>query len=256
MTEVTARLGRQHGNTAPTSQALAGDLNLPIAGIDPNLVRKPEYYVHLYTVSKREFTISQPPLFPKVVVPACKEGERYTLVCSIPHPMQQLDREGAVGELIVRGHTAEYVAASLVNPNNPSLDQDAVINPQFVLGIGVDLTCQGVFWTRNHPPTEQEIAKAEGRREKYYRGLMERARTLEISNPKELEQLITQDFHMAADYFGEERAWHKKMSRTVECPNCGDSIKAGIAFHRSSAGVLCIIDPSRAPKTSSSSTNE
>ena len=32
----------------------------------------------------------------------------------------------------------------------------------------------------------------------------------------------------------------------MTCPNCGDVVKAGIAFHKSSAGVLCIIDKKRA----------
>jgi hypothetical protein len=119
--------------------------------------------------------------------------------------------------------------------------------------IGTDLRAQGVFWTRNNPPTEAEVAKAHKRIEKYYRGLLEKATALEYSNPKELaERLQNEDYHLAADYFGEEFSWHKKRVKKVapvvksECPNCGNEIKRGIAFHFDPDTGLCVLDWKRA----------
>jgi len=256
MSAINARVGRMLPPSAPESQSLASEHKIPEV-FDANMYREPEYYIYIYTTSDRDFTVSQPPLFPRLLVRAKKPQERYALVVKIPSPFQQIDREGAIGDLIVRGHKAEQVAASLVNPNNPTLNQDAVIPAQLVHGFGVDLTSQGVFWSKNNPPTEEEVAKAEKRRENYYRGLLERARTLEISNPRELEFLINQDYHMAAEYFGEEYSWHRKMTRSVECPLCGEPIKPGIAAHKNSLGGVCVLDAERAekmglPKSSSS----
>ena len=244
---VNSRVGRVFAPDAPQSQSMASQHKIPEV-FDPNMYREPEYFVYVYTVSDREFVVAQPPLFPRLLVRAKKPDERCSLVVKIPSPFQQIDREGAIGDLIVRGHVAEHVAASLVNPNNPSLNQDAVVPDGSVLGLGVDLTCQGVFWSRNNPPTIDEIVKAEKRREHYYSILMEKARTLEISNPRELENLIHQDYHMAAEYFGEETSWHKKMKRKAECPLCGEQIQPGIAAHKNSLGTICILDEERAKK--------
>lgn len=240
-----AKVGRVLGPAAPQSKSMAVQNNPPAAW-DAALYREPDHFVYIYSVSDRSFQISQPPLVSNLNIPARKEGERYIRVCTIPHPFNQYDRESGNGEVIVRAHVGELVAASLVNPNNPTLDQDMRVPDGATLGLGVDLTAQGVFWSLNDPPTEQELMKAEKRRERYYRGLIERARTLEISNPQELEFLINQDYHMAAEFFGIETGWHKKYQLRAECPACGETIKPGVAYHKNSMGILCIVDAKRA----------
>lgn len=248
MTEANANLGRVFGPQDPRSLALAADRNLQNGSFDANMFRAPDSYVYIYTVSGRDFLVSQPPLFPRLWIRPRAKGERATLVCKLPNPFQQIDREGAVGDLMCRAHDARYVAASICNPNNPSLNQDAVLPEGSILGIGVDLTSQGVFWSLNNPVKEEEIVAAEKRRERYYRFLLERARTLEISNPKELENLVNQDYHMAADYFNIETGWHKKLTRYMECPLCGEQIKEGVAAHKNTLGGTCILDEERARK--------
>jgi len=246
--DVNASLGRQHGFTSPTSVALGAEKNLQDGSWDANLFRPPDYWVYIFTVSDREFAISQPPLIRSFTIRPKIKGQRYTLVAKLPCPFLQIDREGAVGDLMVRAHQGEKVAQSICNPNNPTLNQDASLPAQTILGLGVDLNCQGVFWSRNAKPTEDELKGAERRRERYYEALLERARTLEISNPKELEYLINQDYHMAAEYFGVETSWHRKLVKFEECPNCAEQIKPGVAFHRHSSGIICIVDPERAAK--------
>ena len=42
--------------------------------------------------------------------------------------------------------------------------------------------------------------------------------------------------------------WHQKREVLAKCPNCGDDVAPGIAFHKSSVGILCVIDPEKAFK--------
>lgn len=249
MPDITAGLGRQFGFDAPTSKAMGRDKNVQDGAFDANMFRAPEFYVYIHTISEREFIVQQPPLFPSVILPACKPGQKCSKVLAIPSPLNQIDREGAVGDLIVRAHDARMCAASLLNPNNPTLDQDRVTNMNvqgYAYGFGTNLHDQGLFWSLNEKATPEEIAKAEARRERYYRGLIEKARTLEISNPKELETLINQDYHMAAEFFHLETTWHHKYVKFGECPLCGEQIKLGVAAHKNSLGTVCIIDKERA----------
>lgn len=240
--DANASLGRQHGFTAPESKSIAAPFNLHDGAFDANMFRAPDYYVYIYTISNREFIVCQPPLFPRLMIRPKVAGERYSLVLKLPSPFQQEDREGAVGDLIVRATPAERVAASICNPNNPTLNQDAKVVDGAILGLGVDLNSQGVFWSKNNPPTDDELVAAEKRRERYYKSLLEKARTLEISNPKELEYLLNQDYHMAAEYFNVETSWHKKLMKFVECPLCGESMKPGVAIHAGTNGCGGVVD--------------
>lgn len=237
-------IGEQHGPTTPQAQsftrALMGNMQFNEAEIEA-----PRYKVYLYTVSKREFIVEQAPLVPRLTIPACAAEERYKIVTEIPHPMYQVERHPDRNEAIVYRHDAQRVAMSLCNPTNPTLNQDHVVqNP---LASGVNLSAQGVFWSLSNPPEEKEIQAAFKRREKYYASLLEQARQLEVVNPKELESLLNQDFHMAAEYFAVETPWHRKFVSKAECPNCGEPIKsANLAYHVNSLGMVCVIDRERA----------
>lgn len=248
MAEVNSEIRAVNAPDNVKSRALAADLNLHDGVWDTSLYHAFDYWVYIYTVSDREFTVSQPPLFPRLIIRPRKQDERVSLAVRLPSPFNQVDREGAVGDLMCRPHKGEIVAQSICNPNNVTLNQDAIPPESSILGLGQDLNAQGVFWSLKNPPAEEEIVKAEARRERYYRSLLDRARQLENTNPKELEFLINQDYHMAADYFHVETTWHKKFERFVDCPNCGESVKPGLAYHRNSLGIVCIIDPARAKK--------
>lgn len=248
MAEPTAKVGNIYGPDMPQSRSMADHANALDPTFDPNAFRKAEYYVFIHTVSDRQFTVCQPPLIPRIIFPARKKGERVSLVGRIPHPFNQLDREGGVGELMTRAHVGERVAMSLINPNNPSLDQDAIPPEKSVTGVGVNLSSQGVFWSRNEKAAEEEIKKAEARKSRYYQALLTKAKTLEHVNPKELEFILNQDYHMAADFFHVTTPWHQKFQHFEDCPTCGEQVKPGVAYHRNSFGLLCIIDAARAAK--------
>jgi hypothetical protein len=212
-------------------------------------ISEPKYFVHIYNIAPKEFPISRT-LFPRFTARACPAGERYIKVTSIRHPFPELDHESDdTSQIRIREHIAERVAQDICNPENTTLDQNLIVQNSF--NIDGNLNLQGLFWSRNNPPTEAELKDAEKRLETYYRGLLSMATALERTNEKELYERKTPDWHDAADYFGVETSWHQKQTRKVEvakhsCPNCGDDIKAGAAFHRDSEGDLCILDWQRA----------
>jgi hypothetical protein len=212
--------------------------------IDPNMGRKPDYYVYLYTISQRSFEVNLPPQLARLLIPSCPEGTRYIDVCRLPHPYPQLAR-GQNDEIRADYIPAERLAQDICNPSNTTLNQDYIPGTWFSLGDGNNLNAHGVFWSRNNPPTEEDLKAAEARRHKFFEGLLEKARTLEYTNKPALEYTINQDYHLAADYFGEESSWHVKRVRKaakVECPNCGEQIKAGVAFHKNEEDELCVLD--------------
>jgi len=242
-TPANATVGAVHGPETQQAQSFTraqmGDMYIGEAEIPPV-----EYKVYLYTVSRQEFVVQQPPLVPYLIIPACGEGDEYKLVVEIPNPMLQIERHPDKNEAAIYRHKAERVAQSLCNPNNASLDQDfKVKNPT---GWGDNLNAKGVFWSRNNPPTKAEIEAAKKRRHGYFEGLIEQARQLELVDPKELQNVLNPDYHQAAEYFGLETSWHRKLVSKVECPNCGEPIKSlKLIYHVNSLGLICILDQER-----------
>jgi hypothetical protein len=58
-------------------------------------------------------------------------------------------------EIDITAMDTRRFATDIVNPDNLTIDQDAVINS--VTGKGNDLGALGVFWSLNEVPTEAEI---------------------------------------------------------------------------------------------------
>jgi hypothetical protein len=226
--------------------------------------REPEYYVYLYNVSEQNFEVSRPPLMRLANLRGRKTGEqeRYVLVGRLPQPM--LIPKGNVdsNEIDVLPQDARRFAMDICNPDNLGFNQDAFIDPKNVSNQGNNLGAKGLFWSLNGPdqkpskynpnpqemPTEEEVTKAVKRMENYYKRLLDQARATEISKPADLQNIIGPEHHIAADYFGEEHGWHSKKARTDFCPNCGERIKTGAAFHKTEEGTLCILNWDKAVK--------
>lgn len=218
--------------------------------------RKPDFWVYLYNIGEQSHDVYRPPLLANLRIPACPHGKKYVQAARFPQPL--LTPQGSVDsdEITIIPADSRRFCMDIINPDNTGLDQNAVIsNPT---NVGNDLGKKGVFWSLNGPgasmnnpalfeePTEQEIEAAKKRMEAHYNKLLEKARAVETSNPKELNEILSPEHHIAADYFGVETSWHGKRSRPMDCPNCGDRIKAGVAFHKTEEGTLCIIDWKRA----------
>lgn len=217
--------------------------------IAPGSFRKPDYFVYLYSISTKQFERRLPPHIPCLILKACPADQPFIEVAKLAEPFEQADRDVDTGEVRMRFHNAKKIAQDIVCPDAP--DMDGAVSSES-MSSGTDLRAQGIFWSLNNPPTEAEVKAARGRLEKYYRSLLERATALEYTNPKELAERINEDYHLAADYFGEEYSWHKQRVRKVTaavkvpCSVCGDDIKPGVAFHKDAEGEYCILDWKRA----------
>lgn len=215
--------------------------------IEYGLFRQPDFYVYIYSVSRKSFEVRRPPQIPLLVLKACPADQEYVEVAKIEDPFKQTDRNVDTGRVITHSHPGKQIAQDIVCPD--AVNMDSALPPG---ANTVDLRAQGVFWSLNNPPTEQEVAAAHKRVETYYLSLLERATALEYTNPKELQERLNEDYHLAADYFDEEYSWHKKRVKKVAavklvpCSVCGEDIKPGVAFHKDDAGDYCILDWKRA----------
>jgi hypothetical protein len=246
-----------HGFEDPQVQSKMQQLN---AGtwdprIDRNMLREPDRMIHVFSVSKRSFVVDRAPLWVKLHLRGCGQGDRYVAVAHIPDPLLQKVHNTENGRYRGEAHDGLRCAIDLLNPNNPTNDPDWNPSPEmaalFGSSRGCDLFAQGLFLSLNETPAEAEIMKAEERRNSRYRALIAQADSLEQTNRKELEEFLRgedgTDLRMALDFYGEQRAYHKPMIATRSCPNCGESIKVGAAFHKSEAlGMICVLDWDRA----------
>lgn len=214
------------------------------------LNRKPDFVVYLYNVSEQSFDVSRPPILRTMKIPGRKPNERYTLVTSFPCPLLHPKANVDSNEFDIIATDTRRFVMDIINPDNYGLDQDAVI--QSNVSEGQNLGARGVFWSLNNPPREDEVTAAVKRMEKHFRNILEAARQVEVSAPAALSLMLTPEHNYAADYFGEERSWHKKQVKAIAldavCPNCFEQIRSGAAFHKTGEGVLCIIDWQRAIK--------
>ena len=252
-TEIT----KVHGFTDPLS---AG----PMRQNNPDLfdTRLPRMYpihrhIYIYSVARRDFA-KKHVYFKAGSLKGCHNGERYVLCCSIPDPPQQLavdaERGGLRVEVEPRDEAGWRVAIDILNPNNPSTDPYVHLDGRqaafYSTGQNVDLVRYGLFPSLTNPPSEDELLRAEEARDKSYQQLVDEAFQEQASNPQGFRMWLRNhpDINTAMEALGVTADWHTKAEIKAVCPNCGDTIKAGVAFHRSSAGVLCIIDSERAAR--------
>ncbi len=249
-----ANVGKQHGFTEPGSAWLMKADNPDLFDTHMPRMYPIHRHIHLYSVARRGFPVSH--VYFKGELKGCTNGERYVKCYSVADPPQQIsvdpERGGKRVEVEPRDEAGMRVAIDILNPNNPSLDPywkpSGKQAAYYSTGQGVDLVKFGLFPSLNDPPTEEELLRAEKSRDDSYQALVDEAFQEQASNPQGFRTWLRSnpDIGMAMEALGIEADWHKRAEVRQSCPNCGDIIKAGIAFHKSSAGVLCIIDKKRA----------
>jgi hypothetical protein len=214
--------------------------------IDPDQLRRPEYTVYLHSISKRSF--EQPhPIYRNIIIPACPKDRRYYTFMRITHPVQisTIDPNNVSGPLKWEFESAIRAALCVCNPSyvGNNLDiQDKPISDQYQISSQeCNLTRQGIFASLNEIPTDEELAKAEKRLIDYHSAIHQRMNELWRADPKKAQEELTIDHHLAAERFGQEVAWHLINTPKIDCPNCGDKIKEGIAYHYSN-GQRCVLD--------------
>jgi len=223
--------------------------------IDPNMIRQPDYWVFLYTVADREFNVSRPSLnISKFTVPKCEDAisdkNAYRLVWKVPSPYPLPYSDQTTGEIKLNTVVAERIAMDICNPNQKSTDMEGYIAPESIIGYGDDLVSKGLFFVherhctfsetdKDHKqpiPPKSAILAAVVRKEKYYNDLLDKAKGLEYSDQKRLNDFIAAepDVHLACEYFGIETSWHQvrvQKKAKKDCEKCGTEVVAGLAYH-------------------------
>jgi hypothetical protein len=229
----------------------ANNLDFNFNGNHYLMNRAPDYYVYIHTVSEHSYTVSRPPIISKMVLTGKAQNAKYATCARFPQPLLTPQSNVDSGEVTILPVDTRRFTMDIVNPDNLTLDQDATITA--TTSVGNNLGAKGVFWSLNEVPTDEEIKAAISRMERYYKGLCEKANTVEAASPKDLPDTLTPEHHAGAEYlnknFGTQFKWHTAMSRLEDCELCGQKIKAGIAFHRTEEGGLCVRDWERAVKS-------
>ena len=235
-----------HRSDLSESMTKANNRNFNYTMQDYLYSRKPDFWVYLYNVSEQSFDVFRPPLFANIHIPGRTRGEVYVTAARLPSPL--LAPQGSVDtdEISTQLLDTRRVLMDVCNPDNLSLDQNSVIAKP--TNIGNNLSQRGVFWSLNNPPTEEEIKAATLRMEKHFNTVLEKMKALETSDPKGLLEALSPEAHTAADYFGVETSWHGRRSKPMDCPQCGERIKQGVAFHKTDEGGLCVLDWARTVK--------
>lgn len=204
--------------------------------------------IYIFSTARRDFFVSQP-LFPGLTLRGCTNGERYVLAATIPDPVPQASPDLERGGRRMDYHNGWMCAIGLLFPESSSGDWIKGGQSE-AISVGTNLIAQGLFPSLKNPPEESDIRAAEGFRNRRYKWLTDGAMKAARQSSKKLNDFLTQheDVHDAMDALGLTADWHQKREVLARCPNCGDEIPASAAFHKSSVGVLCVIDPERAFK--------
>ena len=233
------------------------------------LNKEPDYFVYIYNLSEVNvgddvsFVVSRPPLMREFRIKRRLPGTEYTLATKLPQPLLLPKGNVDSNEVDMVPQDVRRFAMDIINPDNLTIDQGAFIDPGKVTGQGNNLGVKGVFWSLNGPgatmggerkyitigrdrvevfeaPTAAEIKAARERMEKNYKLQLEQADAVSISQPADLGKFLTPEHHAACEYFGEDRPWHGKRTKTDFCPLCGEKMRHGASFHKTEEGTLCV----------------
>ena len=189
----------------------------------------PVYKVFIYNVGALEHRVERGSAG-TFILQACETGQPWTLATA-PLPSVWRDTFFVEQELKTHAVSGEFLAQDIVNP--------ITAGGKTWWSFGADLTALGVFWSKSHPPTDQEVAAARQKMEVTYRKQLGMAASIEAAG--RIDD-ITPLMRIAASYFGEDRAWNRIYKKTKECPGCGEPAKEGIIRHPCGY----VFDPDRA----------
>ena len=240
MAENLASMTNTGMNSDKTKSAMRGanreNFNVIVSG---RQFRPPLKIVHIFSVARRGFDIRHP-LFPKLHLKGCENGERWVLCTSFGDPIPQACPDQERGGTRIDDHDGWMAAIDMLNPGNFTYDPyTGSSNPNFFANSnGTNLIAEGVFPSENETPTEEELKRAEDARDKHYRYLTKEALRLYAIGAKQGNEFLQRfpDVHIAMDALGLEASWHQRNIVKATCPNCGDSINPGLAFHMSDGG--------------------
>jgi len=151
-------------------------------------------------------------------IPACAKGESYAFVIVTPR-----------GDALDLGDNRRF--PFVISPREISED------------IIQDLENHGIFVCAGERPAEDELAQARARRDEWYQRLVAEADEMWARGHSYRE---ISDMHRRASLaMGLEREWAYVPKRSIDCPVCGEKLKAGVALCKHCGAIL---DATRAAK--------
>lgn len=203
--------------------------------------------IYIYNTVGMEHIVEQPPLFPHLVIPACPKGQAF-IHTLIPRYVNEVYEDYTHDSRRYKRVDGRTCATSLLNPAvHPRNPWEMQFREMRTHGdqSGNNLNAYGVFWSLTHPDDpklKDELALMKTVVRKTMNGLTTEGAKF-FASGKLAE--ITPRIHFAMDYLGLTAQWHMTHEQMVSCPNCGESIRDGLAYHRNQFGERCILDRER-----------
>jgi hypothetical protein len=246
--EATHELSNDSDNAMRMSRAKQAETNSPKgarleSGDD---IPMPNYKLYIYNILELEHEVNQPPAFPRFIIPAKPKDKKFSVLLFPAFIKERYERPGST-EYYFKNIDGRKYASQLLNPASfPGINWQAQLqnwrsNDQF----GNNYNSLGCFWsltTPDDPKLDEEIEKFKAVARKTLEALVRQAEHF-YNSKKENE--ITPLMHFAMDYLRKTAPWHMRSDLMVDCPNCGEAVKEGVAYHRNSFGERCIIDVAR-----------
>jgi len=206
-----------------------------------------DYKIYVYNILDREWVVNQPPAFPNFRVLPCPRSQKFTVTELPPFIKEVYNQVGTFDHFYKMVDGRKY-ASQLLNPASfPSTNwENQIMDWQSEDQFGNNLNLLGVWWSLTPPSDiarlEEEIGIFKRIAQKTMEGMIATAEQLAAAGKR---NEITPLMHFAMDYLGKQAPWHMAMHHMVACPNCGDPVKEGIAYHKNEFGEKCIIDMER-----------
>jgi hypothetical protein len=185
----------------------------------PDIIQQyaPKYVIYIFNIGPITHSVEKGSAGPRggYRIEACEKGKPFSRPLILPSLVT--DTYMIENEIKTHSVSGEFMAQDIVHP---------MLGRNWSLGQNLDEL--GVFWTKNNPPTDQELSDARAKLDKTFRALLAEATQLEATGQL---QNVTPLMRYAADWSGEDRPWNKIYKTMAECPACGNSVKPGVVIH-------------------------
>jgi hypothetical protein len=207
---------------------------------------EPRYVIYVYNLLNKAHVVNAPPKFPAFKIPACPPGEPFAFTCVPAFTKEMINHPGTTDFYYIKVDGRKD-ATTLLNPAAfPGTDWAAQLanwgtdNPdQF----GNNLNKLGVFWSLTRPDEKEKLnAEIAIFKDIVAESMNAFIREAEAHAAAGQLRNITPWMHFAMDYLGKQAGWHMSTEHMISCPNCGNPIKDGIAYHRNEFGERCVLD--------------
>lgn len=245
MPSPTATLASDQRKAIQTGQARANAENFGKSVLETqDNGRDAGYVIYVYNCLNREHIVVQPPLFPAFHIPPCKPDQKFSFT-KLPAFVKEPYFKPGSAEMFYKNQDGRKAATSLLNPSAlPTTSwENQLAKWEQPDQFGNNLNALGVWWSLTKPEETEKL-------EDELKTFMDRARRTLQAFVSEAELLAAQDdlkhispwMHFAMDFFQKQAPWHMSQDHMIKCPNCGDVVKDGIAYHKNSFGEKCIVD--------------